>query len=57
MCATLKIWERPGDKASILYHLIYHAASACQAKLLYIHRKWAHPLSPLWEDKGGARAC
>ena len=46
---------------SVLYHFSYklyivcHAASACQAKLLYISidSLWAHSLSPPWEDKGG----
>ena len=51
MHATLKNWEWPGDKASILYHLIYHAASAYQDKLLYIHRQWAKPYASYTPDR------
>ena len=25
---------------SCKFYIVYHAASACQAKLLYIHRQW-----------------
>ena len=40
-------------RACSKFYLVCYAALAYKAKLLYIHRQWAQPLSPLCKDKGG----
>ena len=40
-------------RACSKFYLVCYAALAYKAKLLYIHRLWAQPLSTLRKDKGG----